>query len=143
MAPVLFEGASSIRDVLFMTDTLKGQENITSVRYKNFKAYTRTYAQAGCREPAGKVTNWPDYLVFDLDVDPAESTPITPSAAVMDAIWAAHNTLLLDIQNTFRSVANYSKGSMVNDSPCCNATNAVCRCDAKGINEARETSTRL
>lgn len=40
LAPVLFGGASKVRDFLFMSDTGGGDEdgNVTSVRYLNFKA---------------------------------------------------------------------------------------------------------
>lgn len=136
LAPVLFDGASSVRDFLFMTDTVGGARhaNVTSVRYKNYKAYTRTYAQEGCTERAGNTTDWPNYLVFDLTADPGESTPITLPSSVMDIIWSKHHALLLDINNTFKSITDYSSGTMIADAPCCNAKNAGCRCIANAIN---------
>jgi arylsulfatase G len=129
LAPVLFDGAASVRDFLFMDDTIGGQENVTAVRYKNFKAYTRTYSMPSCTEPEAKPVDHPDYLVFDLDADPGETTPVRPPAAVMDAIWKAHNALLADIASTFRSQVNWTSGNMVNAAPCCNPANAACRCD--------------
>ena len=134
LAPVLFDGASSVRDFLFMTDTLGGAKhaNVTSVRYKNYKAYSRTYAVEGCTESAGNTTDWPNYLVFDLTADPGESTPITLPASIMDIIWAHHHALLLDVDNTFKSITDYSSGTMIADAPCCNANNAGCRCIANG-----------
>ena len=130
----LFSGeVASVRDFLFMDDTIGGQENVTSVRYKNFKAYSRTYSQAGCKEPASPPVDHPDYLVFDLDTDPSESTPIRPPQEVMDLIYATHKEYLFNISSTFRSVTNYSSGTMVGDGPCCNPNNAVCRCEAGGM----------
>ena len=124
----LFSGeVTSVRDFLFMPDTISGQQNVTSVRYRNWKAYTRTYSQASCKEAGGPPVNHPNYLVFDLDSDPGESTPVTPPTQVMTAIYEAHRAYLLNISETFRSVANYSSGTMVADAPCCNASNAVFR----------------
>ena len=129
LAPLLFGGADKVRDFLFMADTTNGEGNITSVRYQNYKAYTKTYSQAACREPAAAAVDHPNYLVFDLDADPSESTPVTPPAEVMDAIWKAHNALLVDIATSFRGNTSYAEGAtMVGAAPCCNAANAVCRC---------------
>jgi len=104
------------------------------VRYGKWKAYTKTYSQPGCGTPAAAPRDHPDYLVFDLDADPAESTPVRPGPAVMDAIWAAHHAYLADIAGSFRSATNYSIGSTtVGSAPCCNPANAACRCDASGV----------
>jgi arylsulfatase A-like enzyme len=131
LAPLLFGNATSVRDFLFMSDTSNGMGNITSVRYKQYKAYTKTYAQPSCTEDPPKAIEHPDYLIFDLDTDPAESTPVRPPQAVLDAIWAAHHALLVDINTTFRSVTDYSEGpTMIGSAPCCNPANAVCRCEA-------------
>lgn len=131
LAPLLFGGAPSVRDFLFMPDTSNGEGNVTSVRYKQYKAYTKTYSMPGCKEPSAKAVEHPDYLIFDLDADPSESTPVRPPQAVLDAIWNAHHALLADVATTFRSTANYSTGATtVGSAPCCNASNAVCRCDA-------------
>lgn len=92
--------------------------------------YTRTYSQDSCTEPSAKAVEHPNYLVFDLDADPGESTPIRPGKAVMEAIWAAHNAKLVDIATTFRSNTSYAQGAtMVGSAPCCNGANAVCRCN--------------
>ena len=129
LAPVLFDGAAKVRDFLFMGDTTSRVGNVTSVRYLNYKAYSVTYSQASCKEPPAAPVHHPDYLVFDLDADPGETTPVRPGQAVMDAIFAAHAAVLHDIASTFMSAANYSSGTMVEDAPCCNAANALCRCD--------------
>ena len=129
LAPLLFGGAESVRDFLFMPDTIGGEENVTSVRYRQWKAYSRTYSQPSCTEPAAKPVDHPDYLIFDLDNDPGETTPVRPSQDVLDAIWAAHHALLVDINTTFRSPSDYSVGpTMIGDAPCCNPNNTVCRC---------------
>ena len=129
LAPLLFEGQQSVRDFLFMGDTVTG--NITAVHYRHWKAYTVTYSQASCTQKAAKPVAHPDYLVFDLDADPGETTPVRPGADVLAAIHAAHAALLQDIATTHRSVANYSSGTMVQDAPCCNPQNAECRCEAQ------------
>ena len=129
LAPVLFGGAEKVRDFLFMSDTINKQGNVTSVRYLNYKAYSRTYSQDSCKENAAPPVDHPDYLIFDLDADPAESTPIRPGKAVLDAIYAAHKAKLDDIQNTFRGNTSYAEGgTMIGAAPCCNASNVQCRC---------------
>ena len=129
LAPLLFGGAPKVRDFLFMADTTSHAGNITSVRYLNYKAYTLTYSQPSCTEDAAPPVAHPNYLVFDLDADPGETTPIRPSKAVMDAIFTAHAAKLLDIATTFRGNTSYAVGkTMVGSAPCCNPANAVCRC---------------
>jgi arylsulfatase G len=131
LAPLLFGNATKVRDFLFMSDTIDGNGNVTSVRYKNFKAYTRTYNQPSCTEPKTKPIDHPDYLIFDLDADPGESTPVRPPQDVLDAIWTAHHALLVEVNATMRSNTSYAVGpTMVGSAPCCNAANAVCRCNA-------------
>lgn len=133
LAPLLFAGAQSVREFLFMPDTISEVGNVTAVRYRNWKAYTRTYGQPSCTAGAPPPVDHPGYLVFDLDADPGESTPVRPPQAVMDAIWAAHNAFLKDVHSTFRSNTSYAVGATtVEAGPCCNAANAVCRCDAAG-----------
>lgn len=43
--------ALQVRDYLFMGDTTDGQGNITAVRFRNLKLYTKTYSQPSCTEP--------------------------------------------------------------------------------------------
>ena len=130
LAPLLFGNATSVRDFLFMPDTIDEAGNVTSVRYKHWKAYSRTYGQPSCTAPAPKPRDHPEYLVFDLDADPGESTPVRPPADVLDAIFAAHRAFLADIHSTFRSNTSYATGpTTVSSGPCCNPANAVCRCD--------------
>ena len=69
-----------------MGDTTNEQGNITAVRYLNYKLYTKTYSQASCTEHATKPVDHPEYLVFDLDADPAESSPLTLPAATMSKV---------------------------------------------------------
>jgi len=132
LAPVLFgPPTATVRDFLFMGDTIGIAGNITAVRYKNLKAYTRTYSQPGCNEAPAPPVDHPNYLVFDLDADPGESTPVTPDAATMATIFQAHAAYLASITSSYRSVTNYTRGtSMVGSAPCCNPANAVCRCNA-------------
>jgi arylsulfatase A len=134
LSPLLFDGQESVRDFLFMGDTTGGGGprggNITSVRYKNWKLYTKTYSQPGCNEDAAPSVEHPDYLVFDLDADPGESTPITLPKSIMDTVWQAHHAKLLDINSTFYSEVDYSTGTdMISAAPCCNPKNAFCRCE--------------
>jgi arylsulfatase A-like enzyme len=129
LAPLLFGGADKVRDFLFMSDTIDKRGNVTSVRYLNYKAYSRTYSQDSCKESSAPAVDHPDYLVFDLDADPSESTPIRPPQAVLDAIYAAHAAKLLDIETTMRGNTSYATGAtMIGSAPCCNASNIQCRC---------------
>lgn len=130
LAPLLFGNASGVRDFLGMPDTSNERGNVTAVRYKQWKAYSKTYSMPSCTQNAAPPVEHPDYLVFDLENDPGEATPVRPGKDVMDAIWAAHHALLLDINATFRSVTSYAQGNTtISAGPCCDAANAACRCE--------------
>ena len=130
LAPLLFGNATSVRDFLFMPDTINEAGNVTSVRYKQWKAYSRTYGQPSCTAPAPAPRDHPDYLVFDLYAEPGETTPVRPPADVLDAIYAAHRAFLENVHTTFKSNTSYASGpTTVGSGPCCNPANAVCRCD--------------
>ena len=129
LAPLLFGNATAVRDFLFMPDVIDLAGNVTSVRYRQWKAYSRTSGVPSCTAPAPPPVDHPAYLIFDLDADPGETTPVRPPPDVLDAIWSAHRAFLLDINATFRSTTDYASGpSTVASGPCCNPDNAVCRC---------------
>jgi len=130
LAPVLFGGAAAVREFLFMSDG----KAVSAVWYdpagtgRHFKLYTATVSSPPCTGKDGGGRAWPNYLIFDLDADPAESTPITLPPADIARVTAALASYNANVSTTFASVADYSSGTMVADAPCCNATNAVCRC---------------
>ena len=55
LAPLLFGGAAKVRDFLFMSDTTNRDGNVTSVRYLNWKAYTKTCELGGGVDTRGRL----------------------------------------------------------------------------------------
>lgn len=97
--------------------------------------YSCTGAAKACDGATGKPQIHDPPLLFDLERDKAEATPLESSAAeywaVVEQITRRREELLWDIA-TDRSVstANYNTdGSAV---PCCDPQQAVCRCDTLG-----------
>ena len=73
-------------------------------------------------------------MVFDLDADPAESTPLD-ILTDEDAIKAlAEAELLLrhfenNLEDGLKSTTDFGHGSHPDAWPCCNPDNLSCRCD--------------
>jgi arylsulfatase A-like enzyme len=112
------------RDTLFHQT---GSEFVAARRGR-FKAFFKTAAAGGCDQsvpvPRDQVHDPP--LLFDLEADPAESTPVV-NASLAAEFTAALAQKLGDINSTYRTRSNYSGGG---DDwwACCNAANAACQC---------------
>ena len=125
LAPVLFSGANSHHETLFHPD---GSGKLNAMRLGELKAFYQTYAAGGCKSKSkGKTVSHDPPLVFNLTADPAESTPITVGADVLQRIDDARNAKLADIANTLSHPGHYDSGDK-KDWGCCNQKSAVCRC---------------
>lgn len=127
LSPVLFGDVDSVREFLFHPDTQTG--NLTAVRYKNYTALFSTWGAPDCGKPASKVLEHNPPLIFDLGVDPGQTTPL-PSNPSLEALFiTALQAKLANISATYRNKADYSQ--KIGTEPCCNAANVVCRCEEK------------
>jgi hypothetical protein len=66
-------------------------------------------------------------LVFDL-ADPAEATPIKPSADLLTKIEKTRTEFNTSVMTTFRSVGDYSQTSDPAMEPCCDVKHPECMC---------------
>eukprot|EP00041_Stephanoeca_diplocostata_P014217 m.256064 g.256064 ORF g.256064 m.256064 type:complete len:566 (+) comp19624_c1_seq6:78-1775(+) len=136
LSPLLLNGddAPYRNRVIFHQD---GGAELTAMRLGKYKAFFETAGSGGggCRyangthrwQPAtSKRMSHNPPLVFDLDKDPGESTPIKVSDAIYRQLAAAQSAKLYNISNTMRSETNYSEGGTAAWA-CSNHSSAVCR----------------
>lgn len=113
---------------LFHPDVMTG--NVTAVRYQNYKAFFETAPQPGCAIKASPRLYHNPPLIFDLDADPSESTPLSPPpAGLVESFQAAFAAMWANITSTYRSTANYSEGGE-SAWACCDPSHVYCRCAA-------------
>ena len=102
--------------------------DLVAARRGRFKAFFQTAAAGGCDQsgpgPKDQVHDPP--LIFDLEADPAESTPVVNDTLAAE-FKAALAQKLADIGSTFRTESNYSSGGFAWWA-CCDAENAACQC---------------
>jgi arylsulfatase A-like enzyme len=114
-----------------------GASAITAMRYMQYKAHFVTGGASGCINATGhsggkggeSIKHDPP-LIFNLDSDPSESSPVDPSTIpdIMLKINASINGFKASCANTFHSKTDYS--SNPNDRPCGNHSSACCRTHA-------------
>jgi arylsulfatase G len=125
LGPVLFDGSDTGHSTLYHPN---GKGELNAMRYGDYKVFFQSYAASSCGgKSAGPVKHDPP-LAFNVATDPAESTPVTLTAAQLAEITNAHAAKLNDIQTTYKSVADYSSGG-IDAEACCNKSHVVCRCD--------------
>jgi arylsulfatase A-like enzyme len=132
LSAVLLQGDDSAgHDYLFHPEP---SGNLTAARAGKYKAYWKTASQHPCIAPsgvqpgAGKTLHHDPPLVFDLDQDPGESTPVTPPQHVLQALQKQKEEKMADIVSTFRGEKLYQEGGRGAE-PCCNEASAYCGCD--------------
>ena len=100
---------------------------ILAARHGRWKAHFKTLAAGGCRDPHGHPEQEHDPpLLFDLEADEAESTPIV-NATLAQLFVDARAAILADVQNSYHTQSNYSDGGW-RWWACCNARIAACQC---------------
>jgi arylsulfatase A-like enzyme len=111
---------------------------IAAMRYMNYKAHFYTGGTSGCINATmqsggggGKSMKHDPPLIFDLDNDPSESTPIDPETIpdIVQTVKDAINSFETSCSSTFHSQTNYSTNPL--DRPCGNHSSACCRTHAQ------------
>ena len=120
-------------------ETVRGKRMVFLLRAQNLAltftrkqlSHAKQWSAEGCNEKGTPHVKHSPPLIFDLLVDPGESTPVTvPGLA--DAFDAALAALLSDVEGSFKTQSDYSGGGRA-FWPCCNATNPACACDAPSV----------
>lgn len=108
--------------------------DLQAVRSGKHKAFYLTGASEACGGGTGKQRLHDPPLIFDLDDDEAEGTPLeaeTPEyRAVAERIARLREELLWDIA-TDPSVSTADYGTDASAAPCCDPGRPVCRCRAR------------
>jgi hypothetical protein len=90
--------------------------------------------QSGCNSPGTKCVHRPEDapLLFDLTVDEAEKraldTTKAPYAAIVKTMVAMRQQENEDINNTARSITDYTSGAAGRAANCCNDAKPACAC---------------
>lgn len=114
-------------------DTLYHQSdaNFTAARMGQYKAHFETWSAQGCTAPgASRVSHNPP-LVFDLDADPGETTPLAPEQmppGLQQRFVQGLGAILAEINSapdTHKSV--YKNGGFPAEA-CCNTGHPSCAC---------------
>jgi len=133
LGQVLFEGADELHEWLVHPTVPTGK--LETVRWHQYKAHYSTGGHADCNKTTPPIVQHKVPLIFDLDKDPAESTPLTPSdadyATALQKLNQTLHAVRLDIAADNTTKANYAldlaKTRKVGVN-CCNPDNLVCRC---------------
>jgi arylsulfatase A-like enzyme len=113
------------------------KSQISAMRYMQYKAHFDTKGATGCINAtghsggtSGKSMKHDPPLIFDLDNDPSESTPVDPATIpdIMQKINASINEFQTSCATTFHSKTNYSSNPL--DRVCGNHSSGCCRTHA-------------
>ena len=141
ISPVLMDGGDSLgetpsfnRGPLFHPNSgCEGEiGDLETVRLREFKAKFRTGGKCtSCDGKRAPDTYHDPPLIFDLDADPGESTPLTPSdsryAGVLREVRAALTAVAASVAADNTTVADYAQDPK--NRPCCNPAHLFCACD--------------
>jgi arylsulfatase G len=138
LTAVLLHGATAAHSTLFHPQGAPHSGVVAAVpamRLGRYKAHYATSAPAGCMLPDGshrhggpsEVRAHDPPLVFDLETDPGESTPLAPSeiAEVLPQIDAALRAFWRDVNLTMRSDTDFAVDWDAR--PCANPRSSCCR----------------
>lgn len=130
---ILLHGDQSGHEFLFHPNSGAAGKfgDLQTVRTGKHKAFYITGASEACGGATGRQQLHDPPLIFDLQLDEAEETPLqvhTPEyQAVVERIARKREELLWDIATDESvSTADYSKDKSA--APCCDPRQAVCRC---------------
>ena len=132
---VLLEGSSQGHETLFHPKGFgSGPSGVPAMRLGKYKAHFMTTGAVACRDHDGKprtghpktFTHDPP-LVFDLEADPGENTPVDPStiAAEIAQMKQEYEAFWASVNGTLRSTTSYDNDPAFK--PCSNQESACCR----------------
>eukprot|EP00116_Pleurobrachia_bachei_P014913 sb/3475175/ len=100
------------------------------MRWNSYKIYFATNPKPDCNGSTGTGFHYHDPpLVFDLSVDPAESTPLTNlTMEFYETIDKFRDDIHKSIEGTFKSTVDWSGNS--DAIPCCDSHNKWCACSS-------------
>ncbi|XP_076007609.1 arylsulfatase G [Genypterus blacodes] len=130
---VLLRGQQSGREFLFHPNSGAAGMfgDLETARSGKYKAFYRSGAAEACGGATGRQQLHDPPLIFDLDLDEAEETPLevgTPEyRAAAERISRGREELLWDIA-TDQSVSTSDYTTDPSAVPCCDPKQAVCRC---------------
>lgn len=130
---VLLNGGQTGHKFLFHPNSgAAGQfGDLQSVRSGKHKAFYMTGGAEACNGSTGSELLHDPPLIFDLEADEAEESPLDPGTSaykeIADRMSRAREELLWDITNDTVSTADYSTDPSA--APCCDHKQPVCRCN--------------
>ncbi|XP_068439184.1 arylsulfatase G-like isoform X1 [Clinocottus analis] len=105
--------------------------DLQTVQTETHKAFYITGAAEACGGATGRQTLHDPPLIFDLERDEAEETPLDVKTAeyqaIAERVARGREKLLWDIA-TDKSVSTADYRTDISAAPCCDPTHAVCRC---------------
>ncbi|PNF43815.1 Arylsulfatase G [Cryptotermes secundus] len=132
MTSVITGSAHSIREVLFHPHSGNGKEGeIGAVRIGSYKVVYYTGGVPDCFGHSGPAQSHADSpLVFKLDVDPSESSPLEHNSSEYVVATELARMALRSLQDSIRadntSTVDYSRSH--DGWVCCNKNSPICRC---------------
>ncbi|KAG7491762.1 hypothetical protein MATL_G00007180 [Megalops atlanticus] len=104
--------------------------DLQTLRLGHYKAFYITGGAEACGGGTGKQEVHDPPLIFDLNHDEEESTPLDSSSeeyqAVLEQVQEEREAVLRDIANDHVSWADYTVDPSF--APCCNPSHVTCRC---------------
>lgn len=127
LSEVLFNGSDVHHSVLFHPDAING--NLTAIRSGQYKAFYSLFGYTACGvQNSSRPRTVDPPVIFDLEADPAESSPIQdPDPALVQQFSDLLNGMLRDIETSPRSKANYQR--KLSDEGCCDLSAPSCACN--------------
>ena len=139
LSPVLFDNATIHHEFLFHP---KGNGLPDAAGFvvsgRRYKVFWGTAGTQDCNETSSLGSMFAQLqarshvhdtpLVFDLDSDPAESTPIQPSAELLAHFENVRAQFNASVHTTFRSVGDYNQTADPAMEPCCDVHHPECMC---------------
>lgn len=132
ITPILLHGSDTgHRSLMHPNSGAAGQfGDLQTVRLGQYKAFYITGGAEACGGGSGKQELHDPPLIFNLDRDKAEETPLNPTSEEYDLILRnierERELLLWDISTDNVSTADYTVSQSA--VPCCQPQNPACRC---------------
>ncbi|KAJ8038063.1 Arylsulfatase G [Holothuria leucospilota] len=107
-----------------------GECDLEAVRIGDFKAIFATGGQPDCEGNTGTLEQHFPPLIFNLEEDQMESSPLDPDSTLFQSVLQEVNQAMADIEQSIQmnktpiAAGKYNPCSI----PCCNPLNVVCRC---------------